>query len=59
MKPYQITITTKRNREQHYQLFARSREDVIDFVRRVHRIDFGKVLSCKQIKRTHVAQNLA
>ena len=47
MKPYKITIARNYKRgDVTYTVLAKDREDAIDFARRVHKIDFKKVVSC-------------
>jgi hypothetical protein len=51
MKPYIITISRKFDRPNvTYNILAKDRDDALEFVRKVHRVDFAKVVSCRQDK---------
>lgn len=49
MKPYTITFSRRGKPDHSYQILAKDRDDAIDFCKRVHRVDFGKVISCRQV----------
>jgi hypothetical protein len=51
MKPYIITFERRYDRPNvTYNIHAKDRDDAIDFVKRTHRVDFKRVVSCKQDK---------
>jgi len=53
MKLHTITFSRKLDRDAlTYTIFAKDRDDAVDFVKRTHRLDFDKVISCRAVKPT-------